>query len=201
MVADRKEKRRTQILEGAAQAFAQNGFGGTQIADIAKHLGIGHGTVYRYFRDKTDVFRAVLGDALAKVGAALVEEAPAAESLAAYEAQVERIAVRLFELVENDRDAARLIFEEATSVRELAEEHAAAMDAFAGMTAAYLIHGQEKGFLRDDFNPELAARAINAMIFEGARHILRAEDGRAALELWSQEIGRLFIRGIAKEEK
>lgn len=201
MTLEKKEKRRAQIVQGATRAFADKGFGGTQIADIAQHLGIGHGTVYRYFRDKTDVFRAVLEEAITKVAAALEGEAPGAETLEAYEAQIERIARQLYDLVDRDRPVARLLFEEATSVREIAEELHQAMDAFAAMTAAYLVHGQERGFLRPDFSPEIAARAINSMIFEGARHILRADDGRAALDLWSREVGRLFIHGIANKEK
>jgi AcrR family transcriptional regulator len=197
MLPERKEKRRAQIVEGATRAFAEKGYGGTQIADIAQHLGIGHGTVYRYFKDKTDVFRAVLTDAITKVGSALADEAPGAETLEEYEAQIERIARRLYDLVDQDRAVARLIFEEAISVREIGGELTQAMEAFAMMTAEYLVHGQRRGFLRPDFSPEIAARAINSMIFEGARHILRAADGRAALELWSRELGRLFIRGIA----
>lgn len=200
MLPERKEKRRAQIVEGATRAFAEKGYGGTQIADIAQHLGIGHGTVYRYFRDKTDVFRAVLTDAITKVGLALVDEAPGAETLEEYEAQIERIARRLYDLVDQDRAVARLIFEEAISVREIGGELQQAMDAFATMTAAYLMHGQRLGFLRTDFDAEIAARAINAMIFEGARHVLRAENGRMALEQWSKEIGRMFIRGIKKEK-
>jgi AcrR family transcriptional regulator len=199
MLPERKEKRRAQIVEGATRAFAEKGYGGTQIADIAQHLGIGHGTVYRYFRDKTDVFRAVLTDAITKVGLALVDEAPGAETLEEYEAQIERIARRLYDLVDQDRAVARLIFEEAISVREIGGELQTAMDAFAAMTAAYLMHGQRLGFLRTDFDAEIAARAINAMIFEGARHVLRAKNGGAALEQWSREIGRMFIRGIKKE--
>ena len=201
MLLERKEKRRAQIIEGATRAFAEKGYGGTQIADIAQHLGIGHGTVYRYFKDKTDVFRAVLTDAIEKVGAALADEAPGAETLREYEAQIERIARRLYALVEQDRAMARLIFEEATSVREISDELDAAMEAFAMMTAAYLVHGRERGFLRADFDAEIAARAINSMIFEGARHVLRARDGRAALDLWSREVGRLFLRGIENKEK
>jgi AcrR family transcriptional regulator len=195
-----KEQRRDQILAGATHVFAQKGYGSTQIADIAQHLGIGHGTVYRYFEDKVDVFRGVLTRAIERVGGALLDDAPGAETLEAYEAQVGRIAHRLYEAVGREEDAAKLIFEEAFAVREIAGEVEAALDAFAAMTAAYLVHGQARGFLRSDLDPEIAARAINAMIFEGARRILRSDDRAAALERWARDIRTLFIRGIQKEK-
>src|SRR5699024_4707587 len=43
-------RRRTEILDAAATQFARNGFAATDVQVIADQLGIGKGTVYRYFR-------------------------------------------------------------------------------------------------------------------------------------------------------
>ena len=53
------ERRRQQILSAAAPIFARNGFARTKIDDIADHLSIGKGTIYRYFKDKQTLFLAV----------------------------------------------------------------------------------------------------------------------------------------------
>ena len=52
-------RRRAQISGAARKVFAEKGYHSAQIADIARELEIGHGTVYRYFKDKRAVFIAV----------------------------------------------------------------------------------------------------------------------------------------------
>ena len=54
-----KTKRRDQIVEAAAQVFAQKGYSGAVVADIAIQANIGKGTVYEYFKSKEDLFFAV----------------------------------------------------------------------------------------------------------------------------------------------
>jgi AcrR family transcriptional regulator len=47
-----ESRRRAQILDTAAKVFAGFGFAGTQVQVIADRLGVGNGTVYRYFPTK-----------------------------------------------------------------------------------------------------------------------------------------------------
>ena len=54
-----KTKRKLQIVEAAAQVFAQKGYSGAVVADIAIQANIGKGTVYEYFKSKEDLFFAV----------------------------------------------------------------------------------------------------------------------------------------------
>ncbi len=53
---DLKESREREILEAAARVFAERGFRGTRVVDIARQAGIGKGTVYEYFRSKEELF-------------------------------------------------------------------------------------------------------------------------------------------------
>ena len=39
--------------------FAKNGFAGTKISDLAKHIGIGQGTLYIYFKSKEELFHEI----------------------------------------------------------------------------------------------------------------------------------------------
>ena len=55
----RKADKKDRIIQSAAHLFAQRGFAGTSIADIALQAGIGKGTVYEYFASKEDLFFAV----------------------------------------------------------------------------------------------------------------------------------------------
>src|SRR5580698_2594809 len=53
-------RRKAQILDVAARVFATYGFANTQVQTIANHLGVGNGTVYRYFSTKDQLFLAAV---------------------------------------------------------------------------------------------------------------------------------------------
>jgi AcrR family transcriptional regulator len=54
------EFRRAEIIDAARTVFARRGFAHGIIDEIAKEAGIAKGTVYLYFRSKTEIYRAVL---------------------------------------------------------------------------------------------------------------------------------------------
>lgn len=54
-----REETRAKILHDSMLYFARNGFAGTRISDLAKHIGIGQGTLYIYFKSKEDLFREI----------------------------------------------------------------------------------------------------------------------------------------------
>ena len=56
---DLKKSKSNHIIRAAAQAFAQRGYAGASVAEIAIQAGIGKGTVYEYFQSKDDLFFAV----------------------------------------------------------------------------------------------------------------------------------------------
>jgi TetR/AcrR family fatty acid metabolism transcriptional regulator len=51
------------MLEAAAQLFASQRFHEVRMEDIAASAGVGKGTLYRYFSDKEDLYRALLARA------------------------------------------------------------------------------------------------------------------------------------------
>src|SRR5262245_22775941 len=53
-------RRKAQILDVAARVFADYGFANTQVQTIANHVGVGNGTVYRYFPTKEKLFLATV---------------------------------------------------------------------------------------------------------------------------------------------
>lgn len=50
---------RSKILHDSMLYFAKNGFAGTKISDLAKHIGIGQGTLYIYFKSKEELFHEI----------------------------------------------------------------------------------------------------------------------------------------------
>lgn len=61
----RKEDRPADICAAALAVFAEKGFAGARIEEIAKRAGLSKGAVYLYFPTKEAVFRAVVRDAVA----------------------------------------------------------------------------------------------------------------------------------------
>ena len=60
----KKAKTRKAILEAAVQLFSKKGFDKTSIDELAKEAGIGKGTIYTYFKTKTDILKAFCEDEL-----------------------------------------------------------------------------------------------------------------------------------------
>ncbi len=65
------EDKKTQILYAAVEIFAKKGLERGKIADIAKHAGVGKGTIYEYFKSKDEIFCAIenlfVNDTIAQV--------------------------------------------------------------------------------------------------------------------------------------
>lgn len=54
------EARRTQILLGAAEVFAEKGFHKATTREIARRAGISEGTIYNYFDNKRELLLAMI---------------------------------------------------------------------------------------------------------------------------------------------
>src|SRR5689334_12643419 len=61
----RSEDRPREICEAALEVFAEKGFAAAKLDDIARRAGVSKGTLYLYFADKAELFRAVVRHAVA----------------------------------------------------------------------------------------------------------------------------------------
>ncbi len=62
---------RARILDSAQRLFVEQGFIQTQMTDIAKEIGIGRKTLYRYYADKSELGYAVLKAVFVRIDAHL----------------------------------------------------------------------------------------------------------------------------------
>ena len=58
----RAEDRPREICAAALQVFAEKGFAAAKLDEIARRAGVSKGTLYLYFKDKEELFRAVVRD-------------------------------------------------------------------------------------------------------------------------------------------
>ena len=79
-LTSRAERTRTAILETAEALFAERGFEATRLEDVAERVGIRRASIVYYFKDKRELYEAVLHDLfselLAGVEAALDAPGP-----------------------------------------------------------------------------------------------------------------------------
>ncbi len=56
----RKESRPSELLDAALSAFVERGFAATRLEDVAAHAGVSKGTLYLYYANKEELFKAVV---------------------------------------------------------------------------------------------------------------------------------------------
>jgi AcrR family transcriptional regulator len=60
----RKEARTPEILAAALECFGERGFAASRLDDIARRAGVTKGTIYLYFPNKEELFKAVISQSL-----------------------------------------------------------------------------------------------------------------------------------------
>lgn len=194
----RKAETRRDIIDAAFTCFAEKGYHATGIADIAARLGIGHGTFYRYFENKRDIVEHVIDELIERIVAALgAENAPeAVDTLEGYRAQSARIGEALARIFSEDPRVPQLLLSAAGIDDAMREKMLDLFDLTTPLTAAYLAHGVEVGYLRADLDVEPTAQAINGMILGSVLAALRDPTPQRQARL-SAAIRAVMYDGIA----
>ena len=71
---------REALVAAARRLFAANGFDGTGTEQIVAEARVTRGALYHHFRDKADLFRAVMAEAAGDVATRLIDEQLAADA-------------------------------------------------------------------------------------------------------------------------
>ena len=188
------EQRRSAILDAAERIFADKGYHEAGIADIAKELGIGHGTFYRYFRNKHDIAVHILDRTIERFYAiALGEDPESSDTIEQYRGQTDRILTAWIDVAADQPHVARFLHEQAQvvdlgRVTRMRDDHVA-------FTARFLANGVSKGFLRGDLDVEITAEMLVALIFEGSRSALFDPDPARRVR-WKEAGMALMFDGI-----
>ena len=167
-----KIQRRDGILAAARSVFAQRGYEGTTIADIAKEAGVAAGTVYLYYASKTDLFAALNLQLFAVINKALQFTAAPPDLQAGTRMRIQGV----FEAAREHSDLIRLVFLNPDPRTEVAHQMKRADEERMGPLADLLRTGMVAGIVRNGDASQLA-RIINGVVIMGLYQCFVQSDG------------------------
>jgi AcrR family transcriptional regulator len=149
--------RRNELTRQAARLFAEKGYHGTSIGDLAAAMGVQKGSLYAHISSKQDLLHATLsdgGDAFHGALDAIHEELPATEKI--------RLALRgHLRIVADQLDVATVWTQEWRYLDgERRDEFVAARHRYEGRIRALFEEGVELGELRADLDVAAATLAF-----------------------------------------
>lgn len=184
-----------QILGAAEDALRRYGPGKATVVDVARALGVSHGSVYRHFGSKKALRDAVTARWLARIAGSLEivvdTGTPAPERLRAW----------LRELIDAKRARAaedpELFETYMILVAEAAEVTAGHVDELVAQLARVVADGVARGELVSD-DPAVTARAVFDATgrFHNPAH--RAEWASPAIDAEFEAVWALLLRGLTK---
>lgn len=154
-----EERRRTQIIESAVAVFVERGYQATTMADIARHAGIGQGTLYRYVPSKRElldlVFDYSVEELTAAVQPALQPDEPLT-SAADVTNRVDATFAALSDTLDRRPELLSLVLVEAGAIDDELKMRVLGLEATVARMAARLCEdAQDAGFLRPGIDPEV----------------------------------------------
>jgi len=177
MPSIRDPERRDRILDAASAVFAEQGFAGARVDDIASRAGVNKAMLYYHVGDKTALYSAVLLRNFERVRGAL-DEALATGGSA--RARLEAVITALTRMVQRHPDHPRMMLREiASGAASLEPEVLAAMLEVVGVVRALIAEGTATGEFRA-IDPVLThLTLVGAVVFLNATAPIR--DRAAAL--------------------
>ncbi len=190
-------RRKEEILQAAITIFSEKGYYSASIADIANLLKIGHGTIYRYYKNKQTIFDVVVNSILQKLATVVQDEPPVSNSLQEYKEQIIRISDRLISIFQADQRIARIaLYETPEGSNDTANHVSASFLLFSKFIQEYMKNGVNKGFLRSNMDQEIAARIVTSMIFETIKAASMEGSDEVLVGRWRDEIIQIMIGGL-----
>ncbi|MBN1174351.1 MAG: TetR/AcrR family transcriptional regulator [Micromonosporaceae bacterium] len=155
------EERRADIVRAARHLFATNGFDGTSMQDVMRHLSIAKGTIYHYFSSKEDLLEAVVDDLATESTERMrdIAEAPTGDAVSKIQALVAAGRV-----ADENQDLVRQLHRSANAGMH-ARLLAAVIQQQAPLYAKVFQQGREEGLFQVDSPLETAEFVLAAVQF------------------------------------
>ena len=162
-----KPMRRAEIARAAMKLFAQNGFEGTPIREIAAQAGIGKGTFYDYFKDKEDILneivKIIFADWTALIATKLCEERDPLKQLVILLKEGSTLGDSFEQLMILYVDSWRRSVSSKAST-EFIQTFSSLLETSKRTVAGMIVAAQSKGLIRKELNAEHLATTLIALV-------------------------------------
>lgn len=145
--AEKQARTRAELTATAARVFAERGYRGASVEEIAERAGYSHGAVYSNFEGKAELFLAVFEEYMAERVRELAETQAALPADAALEVRARALADQWMERLARDRESVVLHMEfiaHADREPELARRFGSRSAAMREAVARYIAQYQEE---------------------------------------------------------
>ena len=190
-------KRKNQILDAAISIFAKEGFDRANTEEIAKLARLGKGTIYRYFKNKEELFLSVVDRGLDELRIAILIEVNKVEDPVRKIENAVRAYLAFFE--ENDELVRILIHEQSSFGKRITERYFEHYYGNVDRIEKIFEAAVGAGLLKEmdiDIVIGVLTGVLNGLVFmwelEGRKYRLL---DRAPLVL------KIFFTGVIKDEK
>jgi TetR/AcrR family fatty acid metabolism transcriptional regulator len=170
-----REDKRRRIIDAAVEVFAEKGFFGARVSEIADAAGVADGTIYLYFKSKDDILISLFEEKMAEILARFVG---ILQELEDPEAKLRRYIIEHLRLVaEQPKLMQVLTVELRQSARFMKEYSPQAFARYLALVGGILEEGQKKGVFRKNLDPAIFRRALFGAIDEISLEWVLRRDG------------------------
>ncbi len=149
---------RRSALDAAQRLFAEKGFAGASMREIAAISGVSQPLIHYHFGSKKGLFRAVKQRLIASIRAML----PASGDSSSNDVDMPEIIRSMYSMVSNNEDLMRLV---AWSHLEGERDPWPGEEDLSRATADHIRRRQSDGSMRKDIDPLITTVMIGALIF------------------------------------
>jgi len=164
--AEKQARTRAELIATATSVFAERGYEGASVEEIAERAGYSHGAVYSNFAGKSDLFLAVFEEYMADRAQELAATQETIDDDAPLEARARALADQWMERFAEDRESFLLHLEFLAASRrepELAERFGIRSASLREAIAAYIAHYQEEEGVEAPLPPADLALVLRAL--------------------------------------
>src|ERR1700751_4967727 len=195
--AERMQDRYDAILDAAKRAFAEKGFEGASIAEIARIAQISDGLAYRYFRNKRDLLFTVLQKFYERI---LTDLEMQVFNHDRFRDRLEALIKRHIEVFVSDTDLCRLFIAE---VRVASDYEGSPIQQLKRRYTSVLIRIVKEAVKTGQVKPDVNPKLLRDVLFGAIEHLAwRHVNGRGQLKVaqTGRELTTMLTAGICVDE-